>query len=88
MWLFPAKLGEGKLWIPTAIVAGGTAGFIRVDPPPERKVRQTDILASTLRRLPGRLNETQRERTRLSKARRAARRSRRCKRRSRIMKDW
>src|SRR5882762_8543299 len=45
MWLFPMKLGEGKLWISTAIVADGTAGFIKGDPPLERKVRQTDIFS-------------------------------------------
>src|SRR5712675_1511540 len=39
MWLFPAKVREGKLGISTPIVAG-TAGFIKVDPPLERKVRQ------------------------------------------------
>jgi hypothetical protein len=43
MWLFPVKLGHGKNWIPTAIVVGGTAVFIKEDPPLERKVRQTDI---------------------------------------------
>ena len=45
MWLFPVKLGEGKNWIPTAIVVGGTALFIKEDPPLERKVRQTDIFS-------------------------------------------
>jgi hypothetical protein len=45
MWLFPAKLGERKLRISTAIVAGGTAGFIAGDPPLEHKVRQTDIFS-------------------------------------------
>ena len=43
MWLFPVKLRHGKNWIPTAIVVGGTAVFIKEDPPLERKVRQTDI---------------------------------------------
>ncbi len=43
MWLFPAKLAEGKHWLPTAIIIGGTAAFIKEDPPLERKVRQTDI---------------------------------------------
>jgi membrane-associated phospholipid phosphatase len=51
--LFPAKLGEGKRWIPTAIVAGGTAGFIKGDPPLERKVRQTDIFSEYTTRAPG-----------------------------------
>jgi membrane-associated phospholipid phosphatase len=45
MWLFPVKLGKGKNWIPTAIVVGGTAVFIKEDPPLERKVRQTDIFS-------------------------------------------
>jgi hypothetical protein len=45
MWLFPLKLGHGKNWIPTAIVVGGTAAFIKEDPPLERKVRQTDIFS-------------------------------------------
>jgi hypothetical protein len=45
MWLFPTKLGEGKHWIPTAIVVGGTAAFIKGDPSLERKVRQTDIFS-------------------------------------------
>ena len=43
MWLFPVKLAKGKHWLPTAIVVGGTAAFIKEDPPLERKVRQTDI---------------------------------------------
>ena len=43
MWLFPVKLAEGKHWLPTAIIVGGTAAFIKEDPPLERKVRQTDI---------------------------------------------
>ena len=45
MWLFPTKLGEKKAWIPTVIVVGGTAAFIKSDPPLERKVRQTDIFS-------------------------------------------
>ena len=45
IWLFPTKLGERKLWIPTAIIVGATAGFIKGDPPLERKVRQTDIFS-------------------------------------------
>jgi hypothetical protein len=43
MWLFPVKLAEGKHWLPTAIIVGGTAVFLKEDPPLERKVRQTDI---------------------------------------------
>ena len=43
MWLFPTKLGKAKNWIPTAIIIGGTAAFIKEDPPLERKVRQTDL---------------------------------------------
>ena len=45
MWLFPTKLGERKAWIPTAIIVGGTAAFIKADPSLERKVRQTDIFS-------------------------------------------
>ena len=45
MWLFPVKLGKGKHWLPTALVVGGTAAFIKEDPPLERKVRQTDIFS-------------------------------------------
>jgi len=45
MWLFPTKLAEGKHWIPTVIIVGGTAGFIKGDPPPEGKMRQTDIFS-------------------------------------------
>jgi membrane-associated phospholipid phosphatase len=45
MWLFPTKVGKGKNWIPTVIIVGGTAGFIKGDPPLERKVRQTDIFS-------------------------------------------
>jgi membrane-associated phospholipid phosphatase len=43
MWLFPTKLGKAENWIPTAIIIGGTAAFIKEDPPLERKVRQTDL---------------------------------------------
>jgi membrane-associated phospholipid phosphatase len=43
MWLFPVKLGQGKTWIATAIIVGGTAVFIKEDPALERKVRQTDL---------------------------------------------
>jgi membrane-associated phospholipid phosphatase len=43
MWLFPTKLGNAKAWIPTAIIVGGTAAFIKEDPPLERKIRTTDI---------------------------------------------
>jgi len=45
IWLFPVKLGKGENWLPAAIVIGGTAAFIKTDPPLERKVRQTDIFA-------------------------------------------
>jgi hypothetical protein len=43
MWLFPVKLAKGKNWLPAAIIIGGTAAFIKEDPPLERKVRQTDL---------------------------------------------
>ncbi len=45
MWLFPTKLGKAENWIPTAIIVGGTAAFIKEDPPLERKVRQTDLFS-------------------------------------------
>ena len=45
MWLFPVKLAEGKHWLPTAIIVGGTAAFLKEDPPLEHKVRQTDIFS-------------------------------------------
>lgn len=45
MWLFPVKLGEGKHWLPAAIIVGATAAFINEDPPLERKVRQTDMFS-------------------------------------------
>jgi len=45
MWLFPTKLGKAENWIPTAIIIGGTAAFIKEDPPLERKVRQTDLFS-------------------------------------------
>lgn len=43
IWLFPVKLAEGHHWLPSAIVLGGTAIFIKEDPPLMRKSRQTDI---------------------------------------------
>jgi membrane-associated phospholipid phosphatase len=45
LWLFPMKVGHDTNWLPTAIVVGGTAAFIKEDPPLERKVRQTDIFS-------------------------------------------
>ena len=53
MWLFPTKLGKAKNWIPTAIIVGGTAAFIKGDPPLERKVRQTNILSEYTTLPPG-----------------------------------
>lgn len=32
IWLFPAQLAKGHHWIPTLIVAGGTAAFLAADP--------------------------------------------------------
>ena len=43
MWLFPEQLAKGHHWLPTALVVGGTAIFIKEDPSLERKVRQTDL---------------------------------------------
>jgi membrane-associated phospholipid phosphatase len=45
MWLFPTKVAKDKNWLATAIVVGGTAVFIKEDPPLERKVRQTDLFS-------------------------------------------
>jgi membrane-associated phospholipid phosphatase len=45
MWLLPTKVGEQGNRLPTAIVAGGTADFIKSDSPLERHVRQTDIFS-------------------------------------------
>jgi membrane-associated phospholipid phosphatase len=42
---FSHQAREGKELIPTAIIVGGTAAFIKEDPPLERKVRQTDIFS-------------------------------------------
>jgi len=53
MWLFPTKVGEHGNWLPTAIVIGGTAAFIKSDSPLERKVRQTDIFSEYTTRPPG-----------------------------------
>jgi hypothetical protein len=32
IWLFPAQLAKGHHWIPTLVVAGGTAAFLAADP--------------------------------------------------------
>jgi membrane-associated PAP2 superfamily phosphatase len=32
IWLFPAQLAKGHHWLPTLVVAGGTAGLIVADP--------------------------------------------------------
>jgi membrane-associated phospholipid phosphatase len=53
MWLFPTKVGEDSTWRPTAIVAGGTATFVKRDPPLERQMRQTDILSEYTILAPG-----------------------------------
>ncbi|HEY2459738.1 MAG TPA: phosphatase PAP2 family protein [Candidatus Acidoferrum sp.] len=42
MWLFPLKLAEGKHWLPTLLIVGGTAGFIVADPHIMPHVRETD----------------------------------------------
>jgi membrane-associated phospholipid phosphatase len=31
IWLFPTKLGQGRHWLPTAIVVGATAGLLAAD---------------------------------------------------------
>src|ERR1700756_4197880 len=53
MWLLPTKVAEGKNWLPTAIVIGGTAAFIKSDSPLERKVRQADIFSEYTTLPPG-----------------------------------
>ena len=45
IWLFPTKLRGARQWIPTVMIVGGTAAFIKEDPPLERKIRQTDIFS-------------------------------------------
>ena len=41
IWLFPAKLGSDRVWIPTLAVAGVTAGLFAVDPIEGRYFHQT-----------------------------------------------
>jgi len=41
IWLFPVHVAEGRHWLPTAIVVGGTAGLIAADPQIEPHLRQT-----------------------------------------------
>lgn len=53
MWLFPKQLAQGRHWLPTAIIVGGTAAFIKEDPPLERKIRGTDIFDDYNRVLKG-----------------------------------
>jgi hypothetical protein len=55
MWLLPTKVAEGRNWLPTAIVIGGTAAFIKSDPPLERRVRQADIFSEYTTLPPGTL---------------------------------
>jgi PAP2 superfamily len=57
MWLFPTKAGEDTNWLPTAIVAGGTAAFIEGGPPPKRKVWQTDSISEYTAPPPGTFGE-------------------------------
>jgi membrane-associated phospholipid phosphatase len=42
LWLFPMKLAEGRHWLPTAIVVGGTAALIATDPQTMPHFRQTN----------------------------------------------
>jgi hypothetical protein len=53
MWLSPTKAGEDTNWLPGTIVVSETAGFIKGDPPLERKVRQTDIFSENTTLSPG-----------------------------------
>jgi membrane-associated phospholipid phosphatase len=32
IWMFPAQLAKGRYWLPTLVIAGGTAGLIVADP--------------------------------------------------------
>jgi membrane-associated phospholipid phosphatase len=41
IWLSPAKLKEGKYWIPTVAILGTTAGLIALDPKPAHYFRNT-----------------------------------------------
>jgi hypothetical protein len=45
IWLSPTKVGKDTNWLPTAMVVGGTASFIKDDPRLDRNVRQTDIFS-------------------------------------------
>jgi hypothetical protein len=41
IWTFPKKLGKRKVWIPTAAVAGVTAGLVALDPKTAGYFRRT-----------------------------------------------
>ncbi|MGH9436455.1 MAG: phosphatase PAP2 family protein [Terriglobia bacterium] len=41
IWLFPARLGEDRNWVPALSVAGATAGLITADPGEARYFHQT-----------------------------------------------
>jgi membrane-associated phospholipid phosphatase len=45
LWLFPVKLGEGHHWLPAALIAGATAGFIATDPQTMPHFRQTSAFS-------------------------------------------
>jgi len=43
IWLFPVHVAEGRHWLPTALVVGGTAGLIAADPQIEPHLRETTV---------------------------------------------
>ena len=53
MRLVPTKVDEDTNWLPSAIVVGGTASFIKDDLPLELTARQTDIFGEYTTLLPG-----------------------------------
>jgi membrane-associated phospholipid phosphatase len=42
LWLFPVKLAQGHHWLPTVLIAGGTAALIATDPKTMPHFRQTN----------------------------------------------
>lgn len=47
MWLFPVRAAEGHHWLPTLLVAGGTAALIAMDPQTEPHFRKLDAFQDT-----------------------------------------
>jgi membrane-associated phospholipid phosphatase len=44
IWTFPARLAQGKDWIPTSFVLGTTAGLVAIDPPESSYFHRTQTL--------------------------------------------